>query len=726
MKNNPFVGPRPYERKDRHNFYGRDREARELRALIVAEREVLFYAQSGAGKTSLLNTMVIPALEEKGFRILPVARVGSDLVPGVKPEAVDNIFVFSAMLTLMGKFVQPQALLRHTLRSFLEEFYPRAEDEFERQPLVLIFDQFEELFTTHRDRWQEAEEFFHQVREALDALPHLGVVFAMREDHVAAMDRYAPLFPRRLRARFRMERLGPRGALAAVLKPAQNAGRPFAPGVAEQLVDNLRQIKAHGESQETGGHSGKTEFLGPFVEPVQLQVVCNRLWANMPEQEGHAIQWEEVEEYGDIDRALTDFYESALDAAMQETNVRERTLRRWFGLKLITPAGTRGLAMQGSKRTAGLPNAAVNVLQGRHLIRADVRAGARWYELAHDRLVEPISASNRAWQEKHQNPLTLAANAWLAADKDPQKLLKGAQLEQAQAQVETNADELTELEKKFVDVSLETVRLETTRRQRLALLGAGVLLIFFAILTTWALFNARVAARARDQAEIASALAIANAETAIAERNNADDIRETLAANLVADLTTEAEVADTPTPVVVTVGVTVIVTLTNTPTPPVIAMPTGTLTVTVASPTPTDTPTATPTPRPTDTPTITPTPTPNLAATATSRALQEQLEDIRATQTVAAEESLPFIDGIVISFDGSEGSYLLKTHQDEQSHIRWVSVGTQVTVLKQESGSLSYGSGKWYLVSLRKSDADEVLSGWLPAEVIKARLLETH
>ena len=33
MKDNPYVGPRPYERNDRHNFYGRDREARELRAL---------------------------------------------------------------------------------------------------------------------------------------------------------------------------------------------------------------------------------------------------------------------------------------------------------------------------------------------------------------------------------------------------------------------------------------------------------------------------------------------------------------------------------------------------------------------------------------------------------------------------------------------------------------------------------------------------------------------
>lgn len=99
MQGNPYVGPRPYERGDRHNFIGRAREARELRALIVAEREVLFYAQSGAGKTSLLNARVIPALQEKGFHVLPVARVGSELPPGVDPGMVENVFVFSALLT---------------------------------------------------------------------------------------------------------------------------------------------------------------------------------------------------------------------------------------------------------------------------------------------------------------------------------------------------------------------------------------------------------------------------------------------------------------------------------------------------------------------------------------------------------------------------------------------------------------------------------------------------
>jgi putative ribosome biogenesis GTPase RsgA len=60
MKNSPYVGPRPYERGDRHTFYGREREARDLLALILAEPIVLFYAASGAGKTSLLNAKIIP------------------------------------------------------------------------------------------------------------------------------------------------------------------------------------------------------------------------------------------------------------------------------------------------------------------------------------------------------------------------------------------------------------------------------------------------------------------------------------------------------------------------------------------------------------------------------------------------------------------------------------------------------------------------------------------
>jgi len=120
MKNNPYVGPRPYERDDRY-FYGREREERDLLSLILAEPVVLFCAASGAGKTSLLNAKIIPGLETQSFRVLDPTRVGSELPPDVDPQAVDNVFVFSALMGLAGEDVPPNDLTDQTLLPFLRQ-----------------------------------------------------------------------------------------------------------------------------------------------------------------------------------------------------------------------------------------------------------------------------------------------------------------------------------------------------------------------------------------------------------------------------------------------------------------------------------------------------------------------------------------------------------------------------------------------------------------------------
>ena len=191
MKNNPYVGPRPYSRVDRDNFYGRNREARDLFDMMMAERVVLFYAQSGAGKSSLLNARVIPDLEEQGFRVLPPLRVSSDAPPGIDAAAIPNIFVFSTLLSLADPDTPPAALTDHTLLSFLQPLNPTTPRHSERSeesesPIlpVLIWDQFEELFTTHRDRWEEATDFFKQVAAALEGIPELGVVFVLSLIHI--------------------------------------------------------------------------------------------------------------------------------------------------------------------------------------------------------------------------------------------------------------------------------------------------------------------------------------------------------------------------------------------------------------------------------------------------------------------------------------------------------------------------------------------------------------
>lgn len=70
----PYKGPQSYQSHDASLFFGREMEAEKLLSKILSARFSLLHAQSGAGKTSLLNARIIPQLEQRGWlpvRILP-------------------------------------------------------------------------------------------------------------------------------------------------------------------------------------------------------------------------------------------------------------------------------------------------------------------------------------------------------------------------------------------------------------------------------------------------------------------------------------------------------------------------------------------------------------------------------------------------------------------------------------------------------------------------------
>jgi len=64
---NPYPGRNPYATRDKKYFLGRDKESYDLTTLIRARRLILFFGDSGAGKTSLINAGVIPMIEKKEF-----------------------------------------------------------------------------------------------------------------------------------------------------------------------------------------------------------------------------------------------------------------------------------------------------------------------------------------------------------------------------------------------------------------------------------------------------------------------------------------------------------------------------------------------------------------------------------------------------------------------------------------------------------------------------------
>lgn len=394
---NPYVGPRPFGREDRHRFFGRDREASELLSLIIAHRCTLLYARSGAGKSSLLNALVTPLLVEEGFEVMPTARVHGPLPNADWDQRVDNVYLIHTLLSLNADETHVDLdkagrLTELSLGDFLTA-RPHKQDDFEYPlPRVIIFDQFEELFTAYPQHWKERETFFQQLNATLETDPILHVVFSMREDYLAQLDSYADMLPFNLRARFRLERMRPRAALEAVRGPLANTKRSFAPGVAEQLVEDLRRVRIE-------SHGGETATItGEFVEPVQLQVVCQSLWEDLPSTVD-TITSEHLRTFGHVDQALAAFYERAVGQAVPISDVGEQRLRAWFEKELLTPTGTRSTVHRGPEETAGIANAAVDLLEDQHLLRGEWRAGARWYELTHDRLIDPIRDSNRRWTE---------------------------------------------------------------------------------------------------------------------------------------------------------------------------------------------------------------------------------------------------------------------------------------------------------------------------------------
>lgn len=405
---NPYLGPRPFTQDDADRFFGREREVSELYSLVAAHRTVLLYAQSGAGKTSLLNAGLIPMLESGGFDALPTARVSGRSEHALAKLRVENVNIDNVYVSsCIGTWAEDNTRINSSLSTALAYRRRREDAKGQTLPRVAIFDQFEELFTAYPKRWQERKGFFEQLAEAMEVDPSLRVLFAMREDFVARIDPYEELLPEELRTRYRLEQLREDAALEAVEKPLAGTGIAFRPGVAKSLAEDLMrtvstsiEAPVHQEvSPASEDQLPRAHARGEYVEPVQLQVVCFSLFRNLPEGTTE-ITREHLATFGDVDQALQDFYQSALKEAAGKAAIDEDSLRRWFESELITEAGTRGLVFRGEKAAGGIPNATVDALEELHIIRAEARGGDRWYELSHDRFIQPILTANQEWRKR--------------------------------------------------------------------------------------------------------------------------------------------------------------------------------------------------------------------------------------------------------------------------------------------------------------------------------------
>ncbi|HZF08754.1 MAG TPA: WD40 repeat domain-containing protein [Thermoanaerobaculia bacterium] len=501
---NPYPGPRPFATADGAGFCGRDREVARLRARVVARRAVLLFAPSGAGKTSLLKAGLLPALAGipgiPGITVLPLARVGGPLPALPAPPA--NPYTLSTLLDLLAGEVEPQEAAQWCLAAGLARLLREEPEPRRSGPHLLVLDPFEELFTAHAERPADRAGFFRELREALDRHPQVSLLLSMREDFVGQLEPFLPLLPDRLRSRFRLGLLDAVAARQAIDLPARRAGVPFTEEALGTLVDDLRRERLQREDGTV------VERLGDEVEPVQLQVVCRRLW----ERRGEAaeIDGEILTAAGSVDGALGRYYGEQVARAAAAggiPGVTERRARAWIGGRLVTASGLRGQVLREPERTQGLDNRVLAQLVEAHLVRAEERRGMVWYELAHDRLIALVQADNAAWEAAHLAAWERRAALWEREARPDGLLLAGEEL--ATAERQAVAAHLEPAESDFLAASRrarDAAHRERRQAWRLRFYAAAATL--FLLVALGGLFAAREARR-RAETEALAALALA-------------------------------------------------------------------------------------------------------------------------------------------------------------------------------------------------------------------------
>jgi hypothetical protein len=264
---------------------------------------------------------------------------------------------------------------------------------------VLVFDQFEEIFT-HGNRRPEDTEMLEQLadlaenripesvrqraetsgeRQSVESgTPNYKIVLSLREDFVWRLDTLRPILPAIMRNRFA---LGPLDA-ARGLEIVRNGGK-------EWITDEVaRDIIAAVISSRQGDSDGSA---AEEVEPAYLNVMCNELFERMVITGQSEITSELVAaEKGSI---LESLYERSLSGL-------DDSVRQFLEQHLVTPAGFRATLPVEEARREHVSDADLQTLVDRRLLRFEDRLGTRHVELAHDLLTGLVEKSRQLREHK--------------------------------------------------------------------------------------------------------------------------------------------------------------------------------------------------------------------------------------------------------------------------------------------------------------------------------------
>lgn len=397
-----YPGLEPFRTEQQAQFFGRSADLLRLQELVQTHQQVLLYAKSGYGKSSLINAGLVPSLNNCNMNVIIPIRIGTYLnaTSPTPIKAIHSAFQ-AARACFLDRIISSEGSLWYHFKAItLHDPSPRV--------YYLLFDQFEEIFSHPYEAifafkkqmsdllYRVVPQHFKSVleirrRENPDVLSQdeweqlfqpmdIKVLYAIREDKYSELNRLADYLPDLLHYRYQLGPLSRAQAQEAIVRPAELRGDFFSASF--QYTAAAVQCILDYLVGESGDH----------VETTQLQILCSHI----ERLRKVMINVDDIPEFDDI---FLQFYEESMACLEDEAQKRARA---FIETKMII-LGQR-IAYHRLACLEHIPAFALDtLLRERHLFRTERSStGGISYELSHDTLVAPIlvARERREMQEE--------------------------------------------------------------------------------------------------------------------------------------------------------------------------------------------------------------------------------------------------------------------------------------------------------------------------------------
>jgi WD40 repeat protein/DNA-binding CsgD family transcriptional regulator len=452
----PFKGLRHFDPEDVDLFFGREPLTSRLVAHLRQQRFLAVVGASGSGKSSVLRAGLIPALgsaEPLADGTLPPT--GSHLWPVhlITPTA-RPLEALALSLTRDSESVTATTTLMEDLARDPRSLYLASRRLLDRsggQQLLLVIDQFEELFTLcHVEA--ERKAFIDNLLTAVETDHTVVGVIALRADFYAQCVPYPGL---RLALEQHQAYIGPMQPAElrlAIEEPARDGGWEWEAGLVELLLQEAGDepgalpLLSHALLETWQRRQGRTLTLAGYIAAGGVRGAIARTAQNV--YEGLTPEKQAIAQH--IFLRLTELGED-----------NQATRRRATRAELLSQAEA------GSPQQQAI-EAVLKTLSDARLVSNTENT----VEVAHEAVLHAWPAL-RQWLDDNREALRLhrrlteAALAWARAGRDPGDLFRGARLARTQ-EWSTWSDQaavLNQLERDFLAASTAQMEHESAERE---------------------------------------------------------------------------------------------------------------------------------------------------------------------------------------------------------------------------------------------------------------------